>query len=265
VILPLALAAATAAFAPLAPGVEYGRVLLDPKPERGDGVLHVVRIDPALARLDFALASRDGKNRAAGAWAEARHFLAAINAGMFKEDHRGNVGYLKQGDHVNNGHWNKTYESVLVFDPIDGKRPGARILDRDAPGFADEVAGYRAVVQNLRLIKGPGVNVWKPNGRRWTESAVAMDKAGRILFLFSRTPFEMADFVERLLASPLGITHAMHVEGGPEASLSVRAGRESFDLAGSYESRFFESDANQVQWPVPNVLGVRAPKGAKDP
>ena len=55
---------------------------------------------------------------------------------------------------------------------------------------------------------------------------------------------------------PLGITNAMHVEGGPEASLSIHVGGVNLDLNGSYETGFNENDAERHQWPIPNVLGV---------
>jgi hypothetical protein len=67
----------------------------------------------------------------------------------------------------------------------------------------------------------------------------------------------MAAFNRRLLALPLGIAPAMHVEGGPEASLSIHAGGVDLDLDGSYETGFNENDDERAQWPIPNVLAVR--------
>jgi hypothetical protein len=51
---------------------------------------------------------------------------------------------------------------------------------------------------------------------------------------------------------------AMHVEGGPEASLSIHAGGVDLDLNGSYETGFNENEGEKSQWPIPNVLGVAA-------
>ena len=39
-------------------------------------------------------------------------------------------------------------------------------------------------------------------------------------------------------------------------ALASTGGR--LDLAGSYETGFFERDSNTQQWALPNVLGVRA-------
>jgi hypothetical protein len=68
----------------------------------------------------------------------------------------------------------------------------------------------------------------------------------------------MCELSRRLLALPLGLVRAMHVEGGPEASLSVHGMGIDLSLSGSYETGFNENDQNQLQWPIPNVLGVEA-------
>lgn len=242
---------------PLGEGVEYTRFEVEKRPRYGDGVLHVVRMDPMKARLDLALASQQGALRTAGDQAARQRFAAAINAGMYDTDYRSNVGYLKHAAHLNNGRWRTDYQSVLAFGPADASLPSAVLLDRDAPDFEARLEPYASVVQNLRLIRGEGTSVWKPNGREWTEAAVATDRQGRILLLFCRTPMQMSVFNARVLALPLGVTKAMHVEGGPEASLSVRGPGGAFDLSGSYETGFFESDDNAAQWRLPNVLGVR--------
>jgi hypothetical protein len=251
------------AFQPLQPGVEYGVLTLTTRPEAGDGKLHVVRVDPSLAELDLGLASQTGTLRTAAQWAHAKDFSVVINAGMYETDYRSNVGRLVHGEHVNQRPWKKTYQSVLVMNPLEPGLPKATMLDRDAPDFEERVKRYRTVVQNLRLVKGPGENVWKPNKRRWSEAFVALDAEGRLLFAFTRTPFEMAALMDLVLSSPLQVVQAMHVEGGPEASLSIRSKTVNVDLAGSYETGFFPRDDNRQQWELPNVLGVRAVKPAE--
>lgn len=244
---------------PLADGVERTSLVLQAKPEFGDGRLHVVRIDPERAELRFALASeRGGGPRPASAWAAQEKFVVAINAGMYATDHRTNVGLLVNGAHRNNPGWHPKYQSALGFAPRKEGIPRAVFVDLDAPDAKKTLSDYGAVVQNLRLLKGGAQNVWARNDRRWSEAAVAQDAQGRILFLFSRSPMTMFEFNERLKALPLQLTRAMHVEGGPEASLSIRAGKAPADLCGSYETLFRLDDGNERQWPIPNVLGVVA-------
>jgi len=239
----------------LAAGVDYAAFH---DPAAPADVVQVVRVDPTKAALRAVMASaHDRRARTAGTWCDAEHLVAAINLGMYLDDHVTNVGYARAGAHVNQPRTLATYQSALVFGPRKPGLPAAALLDLDAPHARERLADYDTVVQNLRLIRAPGVGVWSAEARRWSEAAVAADKAGRILFVFLRAPRTMAAFNKLLLALPLDVVAAMHVEGGPEASLSVR-GPLHLDAAGSYETGFNENDRVAAQWEIPNVLGVAA-------
>jgi hypothetical protein len=258
-LLPLLAAAATPAAGPtwktVQRGVEYTTVDAGPAP--ADGRIHIVRIDPQQAPLVAVMASAgDGKQRTAGAWCRERKLAVAINLGMYAQDKLSNVGHAHAPGHVNNAHWSDTYKSVLAFGPKQPGVPAAAMVDLDTPGAQASLAAYGTVVQNLRLIRAPGRGVWTKQDRRWSEAAVAADRTGHILFIFSRRPWFMQELNDRLLALPLGIVAAMHVEGGPEASLSIHAGGVDLDLNGSYETGFNENDDERAQWPIPNLLAV---------
>jgi hypothetical protein len=177
---------------------------------------------------------------------------------MYQGDHLTNVGYLRNGGHVQNSRWNRTYKSALAFGPRKEGLPAAVLLDLDEPASASKLEGYHTVIQNLRLMKGSGINVWGKTDRKWSEAAVGIDQEGRILFLFCRSPYTMWHFNERVKALSLDIIRLMHAEGGPEASLSIHSNGIDLDLAGSYETGFWPNDINREQWPVPNVIGVQA-------
>ncbi|MFZ5444831.1 MAG: phosphodiester glycosidase family protein [Myxococcota bacterium] len=257
-VLRLALGAAPVdEWRPVLPGVEYRTFVVEPKPRAGDGLAHVVRIDPAVAKLDVGLASEnDGTLRTAKEWCVDRGFAVVINAGMYGTDYVSNVGYLRRGKHLNNGAWSAKYQAVLGLGARQKGLPAAQLWDRDASGDA-LAAKYEVVVQNLRLLKAPGVNVWKPNGQAWSEAAIATDEKGHVYFILVRTPFEVSVLNERLLALPLGLTRAMHVEGGPEASLSIVTRDFELHLAGGPRTPIF-SEQGMKQWRIPNVVGVRA-------
>ncbi len=259
-LLPLLAASGAPAAGPawktLQRGVEYAQVDAGDKTD-GAARIHVVRIDPAQAPLVAVMASAgDKRQRTAAAWCRERKLAVAINLGMYRDDKLTNVGHAHAPGHVNNAHWSEKYKSVLAFGPKQAGAPAAEMVDLDTPGAEAGLAGYGTVVQNLRLIRAPGRGVWGKQERRWSEAAVAADKAGRVLFIFSRHPYAMQDFNDTLLALPLGITSAMHVEGGPEASLSIHAGGVDLDLNGSYETGFNENDGETAQWPIPNLLAV---------
>ena len=244
-ILAAASLAATPAWTPVQPGVEYAVLPLETgSPE----VVHVVRVAPDRARLAARFASAGpSRARTAAAWCDEEGLAVAINLGMYQEDLRSNVGYARAGGHVNHGRWVTSYKSALAFAPRRKGLPPAAIVDLDTPDARRNLEDYDAVVQNLRLLKWPGVNVWAQARERWVEAAIAGDREGRILFLFVPTAHAMRDLNAKLLALPLGIVRAMHAEGGSEASLSIRAPGLKVDLSGS---------GGGSQWPIPNVLGV---------
>ena len=257
-LLPAATGAADAEWRSLAEGVSYTVISLDESPW-GDGKLHVVRIDPELASLRAEMASEhDGRSRTAAQWCEHRDLAVAINMGMYQTDYSSNVGYARDGTHLNQPRLVSKYKSVLAFGAKKPGLPRAVMIDIDEPGAEARLGDYASVIQNLRLIKAPGKNVWSKQEKRWSEAAIAMDREGRILFLFARTPYTMWELNRSLLETPLGIVRAMHVEGGPEASLSIRARDFVLDLNGSFETGFVSDDAQASQWPIPNVIGVAA-------
>jgi hypothetical protein len=241
---------------PLQPGVELAIVPAVSKGTQKPGPLYVVRVDPRRVKVGAALASETGSRaQTAGEWCRASRLIVAINLGMFQDDQRSNVGYLRHGRHLNNRRWN-AYRSVLALNPAAGSLPAALWVDLESAKPDPRLADYDLVVQNLRLIAAERRNVWSPGDRRWSEAALAVDTQGRLLFLFSRAPYAMRDFNALLLSLPLEVVAAMHLEGGPEASLSIHVPGLDLDLAGSYETGFLPSDSNDHQWPIPNVLGV---------
>jgi hypothetical protein len=266
-----AVSPASQTWRPLAPGVQYAAFDVPQTDVRvSDTKLHVVRINPARAKLaGLTVADAGGKPKTAAQWAKDNELVVVTNLGMYQQDHRTHVGYARIGARVNSGRWVSSYLSVLTFG---GWR--CRSKPQSAVGIVDLKQGGRlayehchaAVVQNLRLIAASndgrkGRSVWSPKrSRRWSEAALAQDRQGRLLMLFCRTPLSMAQFNRLVLRLPLGIVRAMHLEGGPEASLSIHGGGVHLDLAGSFETGFWPRDDNHVQWPLPNVLGVRVPR-----
>lgn len=264
VVLLLALAApdpTAASWQSLAPGLDLCHVTAAEPSPFGDSRITVVRLDPAHWALTVASVCQPGHGatRSARQWALDHGLTVAINAGMFATDHRTHVGYLRYKDHVNSGHVN-AYQSVAAFDPRPGcEVPSFRIFDLDEPGVTMTAIldDYASALQNLRLIKRPGENRWHSRDQMWSEAALGEDGAGRILLIFSRSPFTMPDLNRELLAAGLDLVAAQHLEGGPEAQLYLRVGDLEIEEVGSYETGFHESDDNTHGWALPFVLGAR--------
>ncbi len=259
--LSLALAAHPAAnWQTIAPGMDLKYSPVNPPATKGGASIVILRIDPNLWQLEVVGINQTGETagHTARAWSQKRNFSAAINAGMFATDQKTHLGYMRSGGQISNGHQN-AYQSVAAFDPRDSANPRFHVFDLDAPGanFQNILKDYGSIVQNLRLIKRPGLNQWPQQERKWSEAALGEDDTGRILFIFSRAPFSMHDLNRALLSAGIGLVAAQHLEGGPEAQLYVHAGTTELEMFGSYETSFVENDKNSIAWPVPNILGVR--------
>jgi hypothetical protein len=107
------------------------------------------------------------------------------------------------------------------------------------------------------MIKRPGENRWSAQERRWSEAALGEDREGRALLIFCGAPLPLDRLIAALLALPLGIVAAQHLEGGSQAQLFVSAGGRTVEFVGGYEGTFAASDPGRTARPIPNVIGVR--------
>jgi len=246
----------------LAPGMELATFGLPPSRDSDDTRLVVVRVDPCEWEFRFLCVGAPSGRPAASAreWAEREGLAAAINAGMYATDGTTHIGYLRCDGHTCNAAGNR-YQSVAAFAPHSAEHPAFRIFDLDAEPperlALDEIRErYACLAQNLRLIKRPGENRWSSQARAWSEAALGEDACGRALLIFCRAPLEMHEFNRLLLSLPIDLVAAQHLEGGPEAQLYLRVGDFEAEWVGSSASGLLPSDAKQMAWPIPNVLGV---------
>ena len=150
----------------------------------GDSRIEIIRIDPRLYEVEAMMVSETkGQNLTAKEWCEQYGLLAATNAGMFQQDRRTHVGYLKHGDHVNCSTNTEKYLSAAAFDPIDTTLSPFHIFDLDVTPLEHITKNYRTVIQNLRLVRRPGKNTWSQHEKIWSEAALGEDRQGNILFI----------------------------------------------------------------------------------
>jgi len=241
----------------LAAGLDLGRFPLGATFSPGAAV-HVVRIDPRLWELTLHGLSRgQSVGHTAREWARLEGLVATVNAGMYQQDYRTHSGYLSV-DGVVLSRGTNAYLSAAAFAPVRPGDPVFRIFDLDDDPLPSVLARYRSVVQNLRMVKRPGENRWEPQQRRWSEAALGEDREGRALFIFCGAPLPLDRLIDALLALPLGLVAAQHLEGGSQAQLFVAAGGKTLELVGDYEGAFPAHDTSRTARPIPNVIGVRA-------
>lgn len=258
VLLLTVLLAAPPTFTTVEPGLELARWPAPQQSSHGDSLITLVRIDPAKHTLRLLMASElGGGSRTVADWATTYKLRLVVNAGMFETgSNRHKASYLMRSRrHVNNGHLG-TGNAVLAFDPLIPSVPPAQIIDRQCQDFDSVRAHYGTLIQGIRISTCQGRNVWSRQPKKWSMVVVATDAAGRVLFAFTRSPYQVHDFAAMLLSAGIGIGSMMYLEGGPEASLLVHAGTTRLNLMGSYETGFYERDDNDHFWPIPNVLGL---------
>lgn len=247
---------AQSSFTTVEPGLQLARIKATQSSPVGDRIVHIARIDPEYFDFKLLTASeKGGGKRTAQQWVDEFGLTAALNAGMFQMDHRTNVGYLKNFAHVNNSRFNKD-NTLFAFNPKNKDLPAVQIIDRTCQDWENLVAQYNSVTQGIRMVDCNQKNRWSQQERIWSMVVMGMDKSGHALFIFCRSPYSVHDFINILLNADINLYNAMYLEGGPEASLVVNSGKTQWNLFGSYETDFFESDDNQTAWPIPNVIGI---------
>ncbi len=238
-------------------GLEVLRFESPQKSFLGDSQITVVRIDPKYFSFHLLCASEHGKKRrTAKDWGLEFKLVGAINAGMFQQDSITSTGFMKNFSHVNNPKANPEYKSYLVFNPSAPSLPEIQLLDLQCDEVGALRANYNTIIQNLRMISCQGKNVWSQQKKKFSMASLGIDGKRNILFIFTRSPYSGNDFIKILLGLDIGIRRAMYLEGGPEASLWVKAGQTELSLFGSYETGFKEDDSNDSYWPITNVIGI---------
>jgi hypothetical protein len=225
----------------------------------GDSKILIVKVDPKI--YEFRLLSASELSSGTGPlnvreWTDTYKLIGAINAGMFQADLKSNVGYMKNYAHMNNPRIHRTYRSVFAFNPRKADFPPSMIFDTDVKDMKQVIDEYHTVIQNLRLIKRPRLNRWAQQEKRWSEAALGQDHDGNLLFIFSETAYTMHEFGNILLALPIQLECAQHLEGGPSASLYLHHAGVELKRAGSVGLPALRNSTADGFLPIPNVIGI---------
>jgi hypothetical protein len=240
-------------------GLHYSDFKVPTQLGLGDSKILIVKVDPKIYELRLLSASEVSSGTGqlnVREWTDTYKLIGAINAGMFQADLKSNVGYMKNYAHMNNPRIHRTYRSALAFNPTTTDAPPSMIFDTDVRDMKQIIAEYHTVIQNLRLIKRPGLNRWAQQEKRWSEAALGQDHDGNLLFIFSETAYTMHEFGNVLLALPIQLECAQHLEGGPLASLYLHHGGVELKRAGSVGLPAIGNSTANGFLPIPNVIGI---------
>ncbi len=222
----------------------------------GDSKITILKIDPAVYDLNL-FSAKEGKQytKTAKEWVEEKSQIAVINAGMYRMDHATNLGYMKDHDFINNPKLNKD-NTIAAFNRKDTTVPEFQIIDLKCQDWEQLKDKYHSYTQSIRMVDCKQSNRWGQQPKKWSMVTIGKDKKGNALFIFTRSPYTVHDFIDMLLAAPLEIYNLMYLEGGPEASFYLNHQGTEVAKMGSYETGFMENDENAAYWPIPNVIGV---------
>ena len=184
----------------------------------------------------------------------AEYENGGINLNMFT------VGGLPNGYFKLNGEVIQpniiNYNAFIVWD-----KDTLLILDRTKESM-QEILSYPNVSQNIRMVAESGKrNRWQVDEKKWSVSVIATTTDGNVLFIHSRYPYTMHNFIDILLEADLSIYRMAYLEGGPESSIAMYGAfsrplrrDQKIQRMGSYETGFREDDTNNIFWHIPWAL-----------
>jgi uncharacterized protein YigE (DUF2233 family) len=200
------------------PGVELRRVQVSAPGQQPLSSVVVVRLDPAQIRLRVAYDPQ--QPQALSAWFEQRQPLLAVNGSFFTEQYASTALVISDG--VASGASYQGFGGMLAVAPDE--RVELWPL-RDTP--YDPSVPLAQGVQSFPMLVFPGgaPAPVEDNGQRARRTAVALDRAGRLLFVVSPTSaFTLPELAAWLAGADLEVDRALNLDGGSSTGLYLSAG-----------------------------------------
>jgi len=168
------------------------------------------------------------------------------------------MGYTKINNKVIQPEIRKDYNGFIVWN-----KDTLLILDKYKDGL-EAIMKWPNISQNIRTIIEEGKrNRWQIDQKKWSVAMLAVTTDGYVLFIHSREPYTMHNFIDILLNhKELKIYRAVYLEGGPESSIAIY-GHFSRPLKphqlgnqrmGSYETGYYEYYDNTKFQNIPWAL-----------
>ena len=223
----------------------------------GNSRLTILKVDPKVFVFKLLSAKQLGQEkRPIDEWAKEHQLVAAANAGMFLGDQLTSNGFMTNQGFMINNEWNKTYNAVAAFNRKSNEVPPFQIINTRCQDWENLRHHYGTLAQSIRMVDCNQGNKWGKHEKFWSMVLLAEDLDGNGLFIFTRSPYRVHDFIKMLLELPLRINKMMYLEGGPETSFYLDHNGFQRALMGSYETGFNEYDDNDHFWSIPNLIGI---------
>ena len=243
----------------IAPGLEFAVLRGEPYCRGGSAGIAMLRLDPEQVRLRVHHFTTQGSSRPFDIveWQRRTHALAVFNGGQFYPDYR-YMGLLASGGRWISRRAHPDFQALLVADRRDAGGGGAHVLDLAATRVPPDSLRWNEIAQSFMLFDSSATVRVKRSERIAKRTVVAEDRHHRIVVLVSEGAYTLTDFAWILLHSPLQITHAMSMDGGHEALLTVDCGNFRYASFGPWPGEH-EDPAGDAGTLLPAVITVERP------
>jgi hypothetical protein len=203
---------------PGSPGVELRHLRATTGLDRSTIPLVILRLDPATVRLRVAYAP--DQPRGLGRWFAAERPLAAINGSFFTKEYQTTALLISDG--AVSGESYAGFGGMLAIAPDGGI--SLRPL-RDQPYDPGETLVQALQSFPMLVFPGGAPAEIEDDGKHARRTALALDRAGRLLLLVSPTSdFTLHGLAEWLSQSDLDIDRALNLDGGSSTGLYLSDG-----------------------------------------
>jgi hypothetical protein len=240
-------------------GLQYALIDAPVKSTLADSKIDVLKINPRYFKFQLLSAGEKKTDaKTAKQWCESYKVIAGINASMFKleNDFKQSTGYMKNYAYVNNSILNGSYKNIFAFNAKDSSSPAAHIIDISCEDWNTLKNKYNSFSQSIRMLDCSAQNTWQQQQKKWSMILLGEDTEGNILFIFTRSPYQVYAFINILSSLDLKLKRLMYLEGGPESSFYLNHPKMNVEKFGSYETGFNENDTNQQYWAIPNMIAI---------
>jgi len=242
----------------LRPGVEFATLQGEPYCRHGSATVAVLRLDPARVRIRVRHYSAEPEKRPLDIleWQRRSGALAVFNAGQYYGDYS-YMGLLESRGEVVSRRTHPTFKAAPVAGPRGGGT-AIRVLDLSHVRLDPDSLGWGEVAQSFMLFDRDGTVRVRRSDQVAARTAVAEDRAGRIVVLTSEGGYTLWDFAQLLKKLPLELAQAMAMDGGLEAEMVVSAPHFRYASFGQWEHGRAEREAPRPPVPLPAVVTVSA-------
>ena len=227
--------------------------------EEGLTAKQILRINPKC--FDFKLISKfeQGQVKTAEQWVKSQSLNVIFNAGMYSaREGNKNRFYMKNFGFIENNLLNSEANGIIAFNAKRDSIPNFKLFDLTKSNLPEISADYNTLIQGIRMLDENGHALyWNKKQQRCSMMLLATDSQGYLYLIFSRPPQTKNQMIDFLLTLPLGLTHAIYLEGGFLAGFIINTPTYQFKMVGSYLEKYHPTDKNIDFHPFPNFIGLQ--------